>query len=115
MNNYQLKIDILTVARRNIKSLKGKQLNNYTSAICRQLTIQYGQSFPFSASPKDDAINQLKSYISDSLGYNLYLEDWLRNNLNGFVITPASLRKARIEWIDWMITQYEAELKKVKH
>ncbi len=51
------------------------------------------------------AANSLLAYIDDSLGNNLYLTDWLRKNKRPQDVKY--VRKARNQWIDWMIARLE--------
>lgn len=55
----------------------------------------------------------LRHYIDKQLGSSAYLGQWLRKRRKTYgPMTVESLRKARLQWIDWMIAQLEEELTK---
>lgn len=53
----------------------------------------------------------LRGYIEKQLGSSSYLGEWLAKRQKTYGPTTAeSLRKARLQWIDWMTEQLEEEL-----
>jgi len=77
-----------------------------------RIKIQMGHNRGICAAVSDDnygfKCTQIKSYISHALAGHNWLDDWVRYNRPNLPRDSKSMRKYRLQWIDWMIEQYES-------
>lgn len=110
--NKQLKIKLLTKARKKIKA-------NYTSGICCALEDSITGSY---RSNQWDAADELTSYISKALGNHSFYTTWARSKkesvdalyYNDWRKFGKEAKKARQAWIDWMIKCLQEDIDTLK-
>ena len=100
-DTYKLKILILKQAKERFS--KGD-----CSGICRAISkvSEARWTDTIDAYTKEEAGEELRDYISKSLGQWQYLESWQSNN----DIISSSVYNDRLDWIDWMVDCYEGYL-----
>jgi hypothetical protein len=49
--------------------------------------------------------NYLRKWVKQSLGINCWLEQWMVSQ--GFSVSPASSKQARLDWLSWMIKELQ--------
>jgi hypothetical protein len=74
--------------------------------ICSAITFSYD----YCDSEQEKAAKELKNYISKQLQDYLYLNGWLRNNRPKVSTSEFSMKKHRLQWIDWMIACLQEDL-----
>ena len=108
----QLCIKLLRQARIELEKRPPAYSEGICSAIARaEPIVSLELSGPCGLdSPVERNGEYLRHYIKKQLGSSAYLGQWLSKRLNTDRLqTPERLRKARLQWLDWMIEQLEAE------
>lgn len=106
MEMLKAKIKVLKSAKKTLKALT---LNNVVG-ICYSLDYDYPYTLKwFVCSTEYMAAESISKYIQYSLKRFAYLGDWMRSK--NFDSSPASVRKARLQWIDWMIASLKEDIK----
>lgn len=106
------RLELLKLARGVLESRKAAISPGICSALeaARSSTVFHPGHYRFRA-----ACSYLQRYVSDSLGDHAYLSSWLMYNRNisgrEILADPEKLKRTRLAWIDWMIKQYEEQLK----
>lgn len=106
MENANIKIRLLKAVKKNIQGMNLASEHCNTTAICMAL---YNVSRNYK---ETEAADEIRDYIEKALGRNGYLTSWIRDNRIQYQTTPESMRQARIQWIDWMIEEYQKQVKK---
>lgn len=106
MKMLKAKIKVLKSAKKTLKALDADS----GMGICYNLEHGYPYVYKWLAHPVEAvAAESIKKYIRYSLKKFAYLGDWMRSKK--FDNSPDSVRKARLQWIDWMIASLKEDIK----
>jgi hypothetical protein len=61
------------------------------------------------------AVDKLSSYISRQLGKCAYFDEWLEENRKSLAQDKESVKKYRLQWIDYMISCLQEDLSNKQH
>jgi hypothetical protein len=97
------KIKLLTGAR---KFIKNKECDYICVAISKSVDYRWNYYI------ENQISWELRDYISKELRNDLTLNCWMsrRRKYNSFKQTPESMRKYRLQWIDWMLSCLREDL-----
>ncbi|TXH41689.1 MAG: hypothetical protein E6Q97_36990 [Desulfurellales bacterium] len=108
----QVCIELLRQARIEFEKRPPAYSEGICSAIARAepiVSLRLSGSYDLGSPAARNGV-YLRGYIEKQLGSSAYLGTWLIKRLKTCgLMDVESLRKARLQWIDWMIEQLEAE------
>jgi hypothetical protein len=97
----EAKIEVLTRARESIQA-------GMEPFICYAINRVVAKN-----KREDKSVDELLEYIEKSLGDNAFLSGWVRANrpkLHSKTYETNFMRKARLQWMDWMLSCLEEDL-----
>lgn len=101
IKDFKTKIDILVQAKVAIKS----SVHNF---VC--LAIMGASQKMFTGARHE---TELRGYIMRQIRPYVNLDQWLRYSRPTFKRDRNSMQEYRVQWIDWMIQQYEDQIKEL--
>lgn len=101
INEFALKIQILNLAKKRLKS----ENSHY---VCHAIRDSTAYSIDHDKIDIAKAKSDLLRYISKELENHYTLGIWIKDNRPDFQLN--ALTEYRIQWIDWMIEQYEDQI-----